>query len=875
MNAPPPLPAPRLLALSVRLAFRELRGGLKGFYVFLACLALGVAAISGVGSLSRALSQGLVSQGQSILGGDVSASRVHRQATAEDRAFFAASGKVSEVASLRAMARLPQAAGAPARAQTLVEIKAVDGAYPLYGELELGQGGDPASAPARALLQILAPRGGGYGAAAEPALLARLGLKPGDRIKVGDMELEVRAAIASEPDRLSSGLSIGPRLMISLDALAASGLVRPGSLVTWDYRIRLPETRRGAEGIASFTAEAEARGPRAGWRIRSRAGAAPGLQRSIDRLAQILTLVGLTVLVVGGVGIANAVRGHLDARRATIATYKCLGAPARAVFLVYLIEIAIIACGGILAGLLAGAALPGLAGAALHRVIPLPLESGLYGGPLALAALYGLLIALAFSLWPLGAARDVAAGELMRDAVANGARHPRLRYMAGAAGALALLAAAAVATASDTRIAYIYLGVTVATLVLLRLLAFCAVAAARAAPRIHSAEIRLALANIGRPGGLTASVVLSLGLGLTLLVALALIDRNLTRELASEIPQTAPSFFFVDIQPGEAGPFSQLLRHEAPAAAVSAVPMLRGRIVALDGVPVEQIDAPPGARWALNGDRGITYSDSLPEGSRLVAGTWWRAGTDEVLVSFEAELAAALGLKLGSTVTVNVLGRDITARIANLRELEWASFGINFVMVFSPSALAGAPHMMLATLTMPAPGEAPGRSGERGEDEVARAVGEAFPHVTIVRVKEALGQVADIVGQLLWAVRAASTVTILASVLVLAGALAAGHRGRVRDAAILKVLGATRARLITAFAAEYLLLGLVTAAFAVLAGSLSAFVVLRYVMHVGYQFDPWLAAATAAGATAVLIGLGLAANWRLMGLKPAPVLRAL
>ena len=277
-----------------------------------ACLALGVAAISGVGSLSRALSQGLVSQGQSILGGDVSASRVHRQATAEDRAFFAASGKVSEVASLRAMARLPQAAGAPARAQTLVEIKAVDGAYPLYGELELGQGGDPASAPARALLQILAPRGGVYGAAAEPALLARLGLKPGDRIKVGDMELEVRAAIASEPDRLSSGLSIGPRLMISLDALAASGLVRPGSLVTWDYRIRLPETRRGAEGIASFTAEAEARGPRAGWRIRSRAGAAPGLQRSIDRLAQILTLVGLTVLVVGGVGIANAVRGHLD-----------------------------------------------------------------------------------------------------------------------------------------------------------------------------------------------------------------------------------------------------------------------------------------------------------------------------------------------------------------------------------------------------------------------------------------------------------------------------------------------------------------------------------------------------------------------------------
>lgn len=856
-DAPRPAPRRRSLGLAWRMALRELRGGLRGFYVFLACLALGVAAIAGVGSLARSMSDGLAADGQAILGGDASFDLIHRQANAAERDFLARSGDVSEVATLRAMARLPDLSD-----QALVEIKAVDGAYPLYGTLALDGGGGLASA--------LAERDGVWGAAAEAALIERLHLAPGSRIRVGDIELEVRAVIQAEPDRLSSGITFGPRLLIATPALTETGLLRPGSLVHWSYRLRLPAGERGDAALKRFLDAAAATAPSAGWQIRDRAHASPRLQTAIDRLTQLLTLVGLTALIVGGVGVANAVRGHLEAKRQTIAILKCLGAPAGAVFLIYLIEIGLIALGGTIAGLAAGAAVP-LAGAPLIApFVPLSLKAGLYPAPLLLAAAYGLLTALAFSLWPLGRAGDVPPAALFRDLVAPQRRWPRRRHVAGIAAAVLALVLLAVATAEDARIAHIYVAVAAGAVVLLRLVAVGVTALARRAPALGLAEARLALGNIHRPGALTQSVIVSLGLGLSLLVALALIDRNLTRELTASIPEQAPSFFFVDIQRDEAPAFARLLSGVAPDGQIETVPMLRGRIVSLAGVRAEDIDAPANARWVLRGDRGITYSDTLPEGSRLVAGNWWPPGySGAPLVSFDAELGRALKVTLGSEVTVNVLGREVTARIASLRSVDWASLGINFVMIFSPNTFEGAPHMMLSTLTLP---EAAG--GAR-EGDVMAAVARDFPHVTIVRVKEALDAANALLGKIMWAIRGASAVTTIASVLVLAGALAAGQRGRMRDAAILKTFGATRSRLTAAFALEFLLLALATALFAVLVGTAAAYIVLTQVMHASFVFAPLVAGGTAAGATLALIALGLAANWKVLGLKPAPVLRTL
>jgi putative ABC transport system permease protein len=364
-------------------------------------------------------------------------------------------------------------------------------------------------------------------------------------------------------------------------------------------------------------------------------------------------------------------------------------------------------------------------------------------------------------------------------------------------------------------------------------------------------------------------VVLSLGLGLTLLVTLALIDGNLRRQIGSSLPERAPNFFFVDIQPADVDAFSALVAREAPAGTLMKVPMLRGRVVALNGVPAARAEIRPEGAWVLRGDRGITYSATLPENATLSAGVWWPADyRGEPLVSLSAREAEDLRLTIGDTVTVNVLGRDITARIASLRQVEWESMGINFVMVFSPDAFAGAPHSWLATLT--------DRSATAADDaRLLNAVTRAYPAVTSVHVREALDMVNRLVGQIGTAIRAAAGVALVASVLVLAGALAAGNRARIHDAVVLKTLGARRRTLMAAFALEYMLIGLATALFALLAGGVAAWFVVARIMSLPSHFLPEVAVATLLLSLAVTVGFGLAGTWRVLGQKAAPVLRAL
>ncbi len=841
------------LALAFRFALREMRGGLKGFYIFIACIALGVAAISGVTSVSRSLVEGIAAEGTTILGGDLSFRLIHREATQQEYAYLESLGAVSRIATLRAMARAP-ATGE----QTLVEVKGVDDAYPLFGEMSLTAGG--------ALDTALARDGETFGAVVERELLVRLGLSVGDSFTLGRATLTVSDTIEVEPDRLSDGLNFGPRVIVANAAIDASGLVQPGSLVRQNYRVRLDAPDR----LDAIVEEAEEAFPEAGWRIRSRANAAPGLQRNIGRLAQFLSLVGMTALLVGGVGVANAVRSFLDAKRPVIATFRCVGADGGFVFRVYLIQILMLTGLGIACGLVLGAAIPFATQGFLATIQPVQAIASIYPAELGLGVLYGALTALAFALWPLGRAHDVPPRLLFRDDVSTRHRWPRKRYIAGTALAVGVLAALAIWLSGDTRISMVYVGATASVFLLLSLIARAIMAGARRLPRPRGAELRLALGNIHRPGALTPSVVLSLGLGLSLLVTLALIDGNLRRELGATIAREAPSFFFLDVQNSERDAFDALLAREAPDAAIDGAPMLRGRIAAINGVPSSEIETPRGGGWALRGDRGITYADSLPESSTLTEGEWWEADhTGKNLVSFESEVAGELGLKIGDTVTVNVLGRNITSEIANFRRVDWESLSINFVMVFSPNTFAGAPHTHLRTLTYP--------DGGTRDAELAllKTVANEFPTVTSIRVKDAIAQVNALVEQLAWAIRAAASVTLVSSVLVLGGALAAGHRHRVYDAVILKTLGATRARLIASFVIEYAALGLVTATFAVIAGALAASFVLVQVMDSQFTFLPATAIGAAIAALVLTVGFGLIGTWRVLGRKPAPVLRNL
>ena len=841
------------IQLSFRLALREMRGGLRGFYIFLACIALGTAAIAAVNSVAGSVTGSMLSQGKTLLAGDIRFQINNRDMTGPELSYVKSFGDVSLSDNIRSMARRPDGAD-----QSLAEIKAVDGAYPLYGKLEFSPQTDTAAA--------LSEKDGHYGAVVSDDLLERLNLKVGDTLLVGNLTLDIRARLVKEPDAISEGFALAPRIFISRDALATSGLIQTGSLVEHVVKVRSSEPVKDLKALRTQTDE---KFPGSGFRIATSDNAAPALNANIKRFSEFLTLVGLTALIVGGVGVANAVRAYLDAKRGVIATFKCLGAPASTVTLIYLFQIMMIAVIGIVIGLALGALAPIIANRFLAGLLPVDTSITFYPGALALAAAFGILTAIAFAILPLGRARDVPATALFREQGFEPAGWPPLVYMATATVIFLALGGLAIVTSNDWRLAAYFLGGVVGAFIVLRGVAYAIAVLARRSPSFRSPVVRLAIGNIHRPGALTSPVVLSLGLGLTLLVALALIDGNLRAELDGTMAKRAPDFFFVDIQSKDIEGFRQVVKSQAPDGKLIEVPMLRGRIQALKGEDVTKITVPQGVKWVLNGDRGITYSDHLPENSKLEQGAWWpKDYAGEPLVSFAAEEGHELGLKLGDIVTVNVLGRAINARIANFRDVEWQSMGINFIMVFSPNTFKGAPHSWLASLSDPNETNATQKS-------VMHAVTVAYPGITTINIKDAIKTISILTGQLALAIRVAASVALIASVLVLSGALAAGNRARIHDAVILKTLGATRKTLIAAFSLEYALLGLATAIFALLAGGVAAWSVIHLVMTLNWHFDPLTALATVVAALVITVGAGLAGTWRVLGQKAAPILREL
>ena len=855
------------LALAFRFALRELRRGLSGFGIFVACIALGVAAIVGVNAVALSITQGVLDEGKVILGGDISFGTLQRPLAPDERAFVEGLGETARSTTMRAMSRTLDNSE-----QVLVEAKAVTPNYPLVGTLVT----DPPFTAAE-----LAASGG---VAVDPILLSRLQVEIGESIRIGTADFPVVATVVDEPDRASHGFLFGPRVMFGEAALEKAALVQPGSLVLYKNRVDLSGPDGEADGarIKAVFNEAKERFPQAGWRLESRTNAAPALRRSIERFSQFLTLVGLTALIVGGVGVANATRAYLDTKREVIATFKGLGAPAMFVFTVYLVQILVITAVGVVLGLVLGSLMQPVAAWALADLVPVKPGSAFQPSALLAGTLYGFLTALAFALWPLGLTRDVPATDLFRAGGRDDAGWPRPVFIAATALVLAALVGLAVFQAQESRIAWIFVGAIVFAFVLLRGVSWLIQWSARQVRHVRNTPLRMAIGNIHRPGALTPSVVLSLGLGLALLVALALIDGNLRNQISANIPKDAPDFFFVDIQAAEYDRFESFLQDRFEGASVVATPMLRGRIVQLNGVAADKANVQESGRWVLRGDRGVTYSDTVPENATLAEGEWWSEGYDgEPLVSFAAEEAGELGLRVGDTITVNVLGREMTARVANLRNVEWESFGMNFLMVFSANTFAGAPHQYLATLALPGENGAADLAGPETRAQadrdaaVLRGVTNAFPTVTAIRVRDALTAVNELIGQLGTAIRAAAAVALIASILVLAGALAAGNRARTHDAVILKTLGATRRTLVGAYVMEYSLLGLATATFALFAGGVSAWFVIAQVMDFKFAFLPVVAFATVGAALVFTVGFGLLGTWRVLGQKAAPVLREL
>ncbi len=844
------------LLLALRFARRELRGGFQGFRIFFLCLLLGSAAISGVESLSDAFLTGLQDQGQALLGGDVSVNLVHRAANTQERAFLDAQGRVSQAISMRAMAYARDN-----RARQLVELKGVDDRWPLFGA--------PAFTPGQSLRDVIACEDDGVcGAAAEQSLLDRLHVRRGDLIRLGNATFRIMAVLDSEPDRISTGFTFGPQLLVSARGLPSTGLITPESLVDYTYRIALKnagnEPAQSRSAIAQFRTRAQTAFPDAGWNIRDRTDAAPGIKRFVEQLTMFLTLVGLVALGVGGVGAGQAILAFLDRKRADIAILKTLGASGGFVFLVFFLQVMMVAVAATVLGAGLGATLPFATVWIYGAKLPVPPTFGLYPVPLLLSLAFGLLSAIAFAVPPLSRARAVPPASLFRDLIEPAKAEGQNFYRAISAAAAIGIAALTLLVAPSPVFAAEFLAGAVAALALLRLLAEGLRRAIAALPRARSPLLRLALTNLVRPGAATGGVITALGLGLTLLATVTLLNATINAQVSGALPARAPSFFFVDIQPGETASFDHTITSFSGASDYKRTPMIRGRITALNGVASENAHVAPDAKWALNGDRGITYAATPPPGTVITEGQWWPANYNgPTLISLDQAVAKGTGLKIGDTMTLNVLGRSFDGRIASLRKVDFTTGGQNFVLVLSPGLIDKAPHAFIATV----------RVSDAQENAMYMAVTDRFPNISTVRVKDAIQQVQDLLSSLAQGVSAASLVTILAGLLVLAGAIAAGARARLYDATILKVLGATRARIALVYAIEYGALGAATGVIALLAGTLAAWLIAFSILDVPLTFDLKAVLVTVLGGGAATLLFGLLGAIGALRTRPARRLR--
>jgi len=835
--------------------------------VFIACLILGVGAIAAIQSLSAGFAEALRRDGREILGGDIALRTVGTPIAAEQLDWISKNiGAVSRVTQVRGMARR-----ADETAAEMMEVKGVDSAYPVYGSIALT---DEAGKPlALTVQQALFPAPGIDGAAVEQAALGRLGLHLGDEILVGSQRFRLTALIAHEPDRLSSmGYNLAPRLLISAAALGRTGLIVPGAQVYYDQRVYMPQAATDAALDAArkslarqFPKEVD------GWRFRSRLNAAPRAEEIIGRLGYYLTLIGLTTLLVGGVGISNAVRGYLEAKLPHIATLKCLGAPGSFVLRVYLLLMAALALLGTVIGLALGTGAAHLAGGWLMAKFGLMDAHagdtmGYYPKELFVAALFGLLTALVFSLWPLGRALRVKPADLFRDTIApaTGSPSPGITIAAGFT-ALAL-AALSVLTAPNPALAGWFV---IATAICFAVFYGASGVIRNLLKRLRPPgrpEARMALANLYRPGNATTSVILSLGLGLTVLVAISLVQYNFSRLIGEDVSADAPSFFFLDLQQDQLADFKAIIASTKSARNLELTPMLRGRITKVDGKPAEEALVDKSRDWVIRSDRGFTYTALPPKQGEITAGKWWPADyKGPPLVSIADDVAKAFNITVGDTMTMNILGVDTTATVANVRDVDWTSFSMNFAVTFAPGALEDAPANYLSSVIV-APAD---------EEPLQAALAKKLPNVTSVRVREALQTAGALIDSVSAAVRLSAGVTLLAGVLVLAGGIVASRRRHVYDAVVLKVLGASRRRILKTFLLEYGILGLVTVAIAAVLGTAAAYGVIRFVMLLGWKFS-WVALLKVVVlCLGVTLTAGFLGTWQALRQKPAPYLRNL
>ncbi|MGB7409313.1 MAG: FtsX-like permease family protein [Pontixanthobacter sp.] len=828
-----------------RIARRDLNGRFRGLRLLLVCLFLGTGALAAIGTLTGAIESELEGRGQVLLGGDLEIEVWQRDLTADERGALEEYGKVSGGLRLQAMASAGENA-AP------IGLKAVDGNWPLFGELTLTNG-TVAAAP------------NGRDAYLAQGAIDRLGIAVGDEFTVGTATLRAAGIIETEPDRLSEGFQLGPTIIVDENVPNTAGLVQPGSLYESKYRVAFANNPAPDDVQEAL----ENRFPNAGFDFRTRDRASPGADRFVSRMGEFLTLVGLAALVIAGIGIGGGVSSYLEARRASIATLKVLGASGGDIARIYALQIGAAALIGSLLGLLAGVLVTPILATALDGL--LPVETGFVFEPVALiiAAAYGLLVALVFAATPILRARRFPAMALMRARIVPLSRDGRALGLV--LGGLAGIVALALLTARQPLLSGGFLIGAAIVLGLLALLGWGIQTLAAKLPRPANPIIRNALANLHRPGASTGALVTALGFGLSAFVLLAAIQSSINGNIESRVPNEAPDYFVLDIPRDRAEAFDGLVRDAYADAAIRKVPAMRGAILAYGPadamIRVADLEELPDGAWPLRGERGLTYSGVIPEGNVVTEGEWWTPEHDgEPLVSVDEEFAEAIDLQIGDRLTVGILGVERTATVANFRRIEWENMGFNFVLVFSENAIADAPHNLTATIDLP-------QGAETGP--LLRDMVREFPSSSVVEIGQVLTEARTILGQVGLATFAAASVAVLAGLAVLIGAIAAARAVRTYDTVVMRVLGASRRQVLMMQLAEYGALALILAGVALALGTGLAWVVITQLFEFDWLPDWWEILGVLGGGLAFVVIFALAGSLPLLRAKPAQALRAL
>lgn len=832
-------------AMAWRIARRDLHARFRGLRLLLVCIFLGTAALAAIGTLSAAIERELATKGQELLGGDLEVEVWQRDLNDEEKVALAEYGAVSGGTRLQAMATTDDAA-AP------VELKAVDGAWPLYGALTLNNGEE-----------VAAPTGNQAWLA--QGAIDRLNISVGDSFRIGTVELVVAGIIGNEPDRLSEGFQLGPTILVAQDVPLRAGLLAPGSMYQSKYRVAFYD-QRDPESVQEALAELF---PNAGFDFRTRDRASPGADRFVQQMSDFLTLVGLAALVIAGIGIGGGVTSYLEARRSSIATLKVLGATSSDIARIYALQIAAAALVGSFAGIATGILVTPLLGAALDGL--LPVETGFIFDPAAMlhAAAYGVLVAFTFAAAPLLRARTFPAMALMRARIAPLARDRRAIgwTMAGVVAICAL----ALLTTAQPQLSAGFLGGAAVALGLLAAIGLGIRAIARRAPRSGNPLLRNALANLHRPGAPTGALVTALGFGLASFVLLAAVQSAIDGNIQRSVPQQAPDYFVLDVPRDRAEQFVALVRERSTEADIRTVPALRGAVLAFGPqdamIRVDELEEIPEGAWALRGERGLTYSDRVPDGNVVVEGEWWPADhAGEPLVSLDEEFADAAGIAIGDYITIGLLGVERSARVANFRRIDWETMGFNYVLVFSRNALEDAPHNLAATIELP---------DNETSGPLLRELVREFPSSSVIEIGQVLTEARTILEQVGLATLAAASVTVLAGLAVLLGAIAAARAARTYDTVVLRVLGASRRQIMLMQLAEYGLLALLLAAVALALGSALAWVIVTQLFEFDWLPDWGVVLGVLAAGLVLVLGFALAGSLPLLRAKPAQALREL